>query len=188
MTMIGPIGQVAVLLVRADEEDRASARQIEDEADQAAMKDANDRVAELRAKSDADRNGALASGIGDIASGAFAMGGALFAPTSAANGSAAGESSTSGHRVDWNAMLSGCGKAMAGVGSLFASQYKGEANTHDAEAARLEAQSQADIRQYDRAQSDEQAANASIQKIEQLVDQMQQTEDATRLATATFHG
>jgi hypothetical protein len=184
MTMLSPIGQLAVLLVRADEQDRTSARQIEDAAEEAATKDANDRVAQIRSKADAERDGAFASGIAEIAGGAFAVGAAFF--PAANDGDHCSQPSAADRRFDWNAALNGCAKALPGVGTMFGGQYKGVADRDDADAARFEAQSQADIRRYDRAQSDAQAADQSIQRVEQFLEQTQQTENATRLAAATF--
>jgi hypothetical protein len=184
--MINPIGRLAILLTRMDEGDRASARRIEDAADQAAMDDANRRVTQLLAKADADRDSAFAKGIGDIAGGACVAGAAFFPPATGPNQAPCCESSTAGRPIDWNAILNGGGKALPGIGEMVAGQYEGEAGRDNAEAAKLEAEAQADMRRYDRAQTDEKAANDAMQKVEQFLDQAQQTENATRLAAATF--
>jgi hypothetical protein len=169
MTVTSPIGQLAILVARADEQDRASARQVEDAADQAAMEDANQRVSELRAKADADENAGLAEGIGDIGGGVCTIGAGLSAPSGARHlAFAAGTT------------------ALPGAGKVVQAVFKGESGRDEADAARFEAQAQADLRKYDRARSDEQAANDSIQKVEQFLNQAQQTENATRLAAATF--
>jgi hypothetical protein len=191
MTMINPIGRLAVLLTRVDEQERTSERQTEDAAEQAAMRDANAHVDQLLAKADADRDEALASGIGNIAGGACSVGAAFFPATNSSGStesasSASSASSATRRGVDWNAALEGLAKALPGVGDVVASEYKGEADRDDAEAVRFDAQAQADIRRYDQAQSDEQATNAAMQKVEQFVDQAQQAENAARLAAATF--
>ena len=186
MTVMSPIGQLAVLMVRADEQDRAAARQIAEAAEEAAMKDANDRVAQMQAKADADRDSALASGIGDIVGGGCGVLAAFVTPPNAGDQGSGSEPLTAHRGIDWNAALNGCGKAAPGVGTMVAGQRKGDADRDDAEAARFEAQSQADIRRYDRAQSDAQEADQSIQRVEQFLEQTQQTENATRLTAATF--
>jgi len=187
MTFINPIGQLAILLTRVDEQDRTSARQIEDAADQAAMRDANDRVEHLLAKADADRDSALATGIGDMAGGACMVGSA-FVPATGSSGSGSLESSVSNRTIDWNAALNGGGKALPGVGEVIGGECRADAERDDGDAARLEAQAQADIRRYDRAQRDEQAADEAMQKVEQFVDQTQTSENAARLVAATFRG
>jgi hypothetical protein len=179
MTVTSAIGQLAFLLTRADEQDRASARQVEDAADQAAMHDANDRVSQLRAKADADENAGLAEGIGGIAGGLCSIGAGLSAPT--------GSSESSGARASTlHIALTAGTQALPGAGKVFQAVFTGDSGRDNAEAARFEAQAQAQTRQFDRARSDEQAANDSIQKVEQFLDQAQQTENATRLAAATF--
>jgi hypothetical protein len=187
MTMISPIGQLGILLTRADEQDRTSALQMENAADQAAMRDANDRVAQLRAKADADRDSALATGLGEIAEGACSVG-AGFVPASNSSASGGSPSAGANHGMDWIATLGGGGKALRGVGDVIGGVSKGEADRDEAEAARFDAQAQADTRRYERAQSDEQATNEAMQKVEQFVDQTQQAQNAARLAAATFRG
>lgn len=188
MSTISPIGQLAILLTRADEQDRTSARQTEDAAEQAAVTDENDRVEQLRAKADNDGNAALASGIADIAGGACLVGAAAFAPAAASSKAVSSDSTVAAHGLDWNATFNGVGRALPGVGEVIGSELRGAAERDDADAARLEAQAQADIRRFNRAQSDEQAIHESMQKVEQFVDQTQQAENAARLAAATFRG
>jgi hypothetical protein len=183
----GSIAQLAMLLTEADEQDRTASRQIEDVADQAASQDENDRVVQMRAKASADENQAFASGLGDIAGGACMVGGAVFTPGSGSQGGLS-ESPDTSHGIDWSGALNGGGKALPGVGQIVAGQYKGAADRADADAARFDAQAQADIRRYNQAESDAQAANASMQRVEQFLDQIQQTENATRLSAASYRG
>jgi hypothetical protein len=181
MTVLNPIGQLAVLLTRADEQDRAAARQVEDAAEEAAMNQADQQVAELRAKAGAEENAAFAEGIGEIAGGACSIWASLTSPSTSTTGaSAASKPST------LNVALSGGAVALPAAGKMVGGVYTGDAGRDNAEATRFEAQSQADIRRYDRAQSDAQAADQSIQRVEQFLEQTQQTENATRLAAATF--
>jgi septation ring formation regulator EzrA len=70
------------------------------------------------------------------------------------------------------------------VGAL----YRGNADSADASAARFDAEAQSDLRRYNEAQGDVQTANQAMQKVEQFLDQIQQTENATRLTAATFRG
>jgi hypothetical protein len=176
----GSMAQLAMLLTRADQQDRTTSRQIETAADQAATQQENQRVAEMRARAQADESQALASGIGDIAGGACMVGGGFFAPASSSN--------PSGHGFDWNAALNGGGKALPGAGQMIGGVFKGDADRAEADAARSEAQAQADLRRSSQAHEDTQAANQSIQRVEQFLDQVQQTQNATRLTAATFRG
>jgi hypothetical protein len=161
----GAVMQLAKLLTQADQQDRSAARQVEDAADQAAMQNANERVAELHRKADADRDGALAAGIGGIAAGLCTA-----AP-------AACEASR------W---LAGAANVAEKSGELVGGLYKGESGHADAVAAKFQALSEADIRRFNQAHEDMQGANASIQKVEQWVEQTQQTQNATLLAAATY--
>jgi hypothetical protein len=175
MTMINPIAQLGVLFTQADERDRVTARQIEDAADQAAAQDAENRVAQLQAKADADRSQSLVTGSFTIAGGLCTAGGAFFARDCPRD-------------IAVRQGLNGSAESMRGLGEMLGGLYRGDADRADADAARFEAQTQADGRRFDRAQGDERAANESIQKVEQFVDQIQQTENATRLATTTYRG
>lgn len=165
----GSISQLAVLLTRADEQDRAAARQIEDAADKAATQAANERVQQLREKADADRSQGIAQGLLGIAGGVCTALGGFAAKDSAG-------------RLG----LEGGGQAMPAFGQVVGAQFKSEAEEADANAAQLDAQAQADIRRYDEAHDDEEAASQSLQKVEQFLDQAEQAENATRLAAATF--
>src|SRR5258708_5073285 len=171
MTTINPIAQLGMLLTRADEQDRVAARQIEDAADRAAAQDAENRVAQLEAKADADRNQALVTGSFTIAGGMCTAAGAFF------------PKDTAGRQV-----VDGSAEGMKGLGQMLGGLYRGDADRADADAARFEAQAQSDARRSDHAQGDEHAANESLQKTEQFLDQIQQTENATRLAAATYRG
>lgn len=158
------IAALAMLLTKADQQDRTASRRIEDAADQAASREENDRVEQLQAKARADASESLATGLASIGEG-VCMAGATITDASIFNDAA---------------------KGAHGIGDLFASQAKGDLGRADAGAAKFEAQAQADIRRYGQAHEDAQAANESIQKVEQFLNNVQQTENATRLATATY--
>jgi hypothetical protein len=179
----GSMAALSMLLTQADEQDRAASRQIESAADQVATREENDRVSQLQAKAGADESQAVASGVAGIVGGALTVAGAFVSgpgPSSAASGST--------HSTDWHQLLSGLSGGAQGAGGVVAGLYKGASDRADAEAARYGAQAQADVRRYDRAHDDAQAANQSIQKVEQFLDQIQQTENATRLTAATYRG
>ena len=181
----GSLAQLSMLLTQADEQDRAASRQIETTADQAATREENERVAQLQTKARDDESQAVASGVAGIAGGAITVVGAFVGGPSASN--AAGASSA-GQSTDWHQVLSGVGAAAPKVGDLVAGQFKGDADNADASAARFDAEAQSDLRRYNEAHDDAQAANQSMQKVQQFLDQVQQTENATRLAAATLRG
>jgi hypothetical protein len=166
---------LAMLLTKADQQDRTSARQIEDSADQAAMKHANDRVQHMREKADADQSAAFVDGALGILGGACTMGSAAFAQP------CPGESGFN----DCTA-LKGAGEASPKAGELFSAMYKGDAGRDDANAAASEAQSQANIRRFNQAHEDVQAANQSIQKVQQFLEQLLSTRNATLLTAAAY--
>lgn len=197
------IAQLAMLLTQADEQDRTSSRQIESIADHAATQEENERVAQLRVKADDDEHQALASGIAGIAGGALTVVGAFVpaggasgvsttaAPTAAASGAseiAAPTAAACAPRVNWHEILSGAAEVSPNAGGIVAGGYKAGADRADAGAAAAEAHAQADIRRFDQAHGDAQAANESIQKVEQFLDQIQQTQNAARLTAATIRG
>ena len=172
----GSVASLAALIMQADQQDRTQSRALERTEDNAAVQDSNRQVAALRQKADDDRDSALANGIGEAASGALTMGSACFAPPS----------STS-QGFSWNSGLQGAAKAAEGAGAIVSACKKGDAEQADASAAQYAATSQADVRAYDTARSDAQDADASMQKVEQFLQQYQQTENASKLTAATYH-
>ncbi len=168
---------LAALLTRADEQDRTQARAIEQTADEAAMKEDDEQVDQMRQKADDDRNGAIWSGLGEVAGGAMALTAAFVAPPASGTGG-----------TDWHGALDAGSKAMPGVGTIAAGSCKADGDQADANAAQFAAQSQAGIRSFDEAHDEEQSANDSLQKVSQFLDQVQQTQNATRLSAATCRG
>ncbi len=173
----GSIAELAMLLTRADEQDRAASRQVESAADQAAARDDAARVQKMEDKVGADLGQALAGGIAQIAGGACGVISGAFAPPEA--------SSTD---FNWNAAFRGASEAGPGVGTLAGAPFKVASEGDDASAAEAEAKAQADIRHYGQAHEDTQAAEASIQKIAQGLQQIQQIQNATDLTAATIRG
>jgi hypothetical protein len=172
---VGSVAALAALLTEVDQQDRTSARELQTTTDQAAMHEEEQRVQAMRQKVDDDQSQALATGLAGIAGGALTIGSAcLSAP---AQGSSA---------PNWGTALQGAGKAAPDVGTLVASGYKAAADRDDADAAHFEVEADADLRRYADAGDDVQSANDSLQKVRSFLDQMQQTENATRLAAAGY--
>ena len=181
----GSMAELSMLLTRADEQDRSASRQLEIATDKAATQEANDRVAQLQAKADADEKQALASGVAGMAGGALTVVGGFVSSPGASNASGP---CCPARGMDFHQIVNGVSGAAPHIGGLVAGQFKGDADRADANAARDEANAQADIRRYDHAHEDAQAANQSMQKVEQFLDQVQQTANATRLTAATYRG
>jgi hypothetical protein len=169
----GSIAELAVLLTKADEQERESDRELEQASDQAAVRDAQERVQQMMQKASDAESGALASGICSLVGGAVAVGGA-FVP-----GASSSSSQSPALRV-----AEGVGKTLPEVGALMESVYTASAGRDDANAAQLDSATQADLRQYSEAQSDEQSANDSLEKVRTFLEQVQQSENATHLAAA----
>jgi hypothetical protein len=181
----GSLTELSMLLTQADEQDRAASRKLETTADQAATEEENQRVAQLQAKAQDDMNQALASGIGGIAGGVCTIvAGFTVAPAGSSATGPAGAAQSTDPRAIWTGM----GSIVAKGGDLVAGLAKNSADKDDASAASFDAQSQSDLRRYNEAHDDVQASNQSMQKVEQFLDQVQQTENATRLSAATFRG
>jgi hypothetical protein len=162
---------LAMLLTRADQDDSKDASTLQQVADQAATQEDGERVSKMREKADKDEAQGIASGIGDIAGGIAAIGGAACKPD--------GE-------FDWrNALANGLKPVFTGSGAIVAGGYKGDADRSDAAAAQAEARSQADQRRSSEMQQRVTDANNSIQRVEQFLAEIQQTVNATRLAAAT---
>src|SRR5579864_8873246 len=174
------MSDLAALLARADEQDRAESRQIEAAADHAAMQEEEERVAQLEAKASADECQGLSEGIGDIAGGLCTLGSA-FVPSPATAGGAGGDAG-----FHWGTALGSGGTIFQGTGKAVAAGFKAAADGADANAARFDAEAQADVRRYDEAHEATQAADQSLEKVEQFVEQIQQADDASRLAAATY--
>jgi len=164
---------LAALLTRADQADAKDASSLQQVADQAATQEDDERVAKMREKADKDEAQGVWAGIGDIAGGLAALGGAFVTRDPAG-------------QIDWrNGLANGVKPVLSGSGAVIAGVYKGEADRSDADAAQAEARSQADVRRSQQMQQRATDANNSIQKVEQFLEQIQQTKNATRLAAAT---
>jgi hypothetical protein len=188
---------LAMLLTRADQADAKDASNLQQVADQAATQEDNERVTKMREKADKDEAQGIASGIGDIVGGAAAIAGACMSSgPSAADGakgaasaeSAAAPASTGSFfsKIDWrNGLANGVKPVATGTGGLVAGVFKGDGDRAEAEAARHEANAKANERRSGEMQQRVTDANNSIQRVEQFLEQIQQTLNATRLAAAT---
>jgi hypothetical protein len=175
----GAIARLAILLTQADEQDRTNARRVEQSADHAAMQEENDRVQQLRDKADADSKEAWVSGAFTMAGGLCTIGSAFFP---------GGNERGAGRPFDTRASLEGAAKVMPGLGTIFSGGFKTDADRAEADAAGHQARADANVRLYNEAHDDVQAANESIQKVTQFLDQAQQTRNATRLNAASYRG
>jgi hypothetical protein len=186
----GAITQLAMILTKADEQDRSLARHVQQTADQAAMQEAHERVQQIRTKADDEWGAALSSGIGDIVGGACTLLGAGIGSGSGAQAPAAADGGCTtaavDARFDWSAAFSGFSKVASASGTIVSGGYKAAADRDDAEATRHDAQSQADVRRYDEAHADVQAAEESIQKVRQFLDQVVQAQNEARSVATTF--
>ncbi len=173
---------LAMLLTRADQQDSASARKLQDAADSAAVSQDSQRVAQMMDKADQDEAQGLATGIADIAGGvATAVGGALSDGTGAGAKAADGASD-----VNERAIADGIGKAMPGLGSIVAGAYRAAGDRDDARAAQFEAGAQIALHRYDEAHGAEQAADASVEKVAQFLQTLQQSQNESRSAAASM--
>lgn len=171
----GSVASLAALITAVDEQDRSGARELQQTTDHLAMQEQEQRVQAMRQKADDDMSQAWASGLAGMASGALTIGSAFV------NAPAQGSSSPC-----WGTALQGAAKAAPDIGALFAAGYKVAADRDDANAAHFEVEADADLRTYAEAGDDAQSANDSIQKVRDFLDQLQQTESATRLAAAGY--
>jgi len=164
-----------MLLTELDERDRAGAREIQQATDQAATREEDQRVQSMRQKADDDESQGLASGLAGIAGGALTVGSAFMsAPSQGSSG------------PNWGGVLQGVGKVAPDIGTLVGAGYKAAADRDDADATHFEGEADADLRRYSEAGDDAQSANDSLQKVRAFLDQLQQTENATRLAAAGY--
>jgi hypothetical protein len=168
---------IAILLVQADNEDRSTARKAEDAADSAALSAANAHAESLRDKADQDEYQALCTGGFQIAGG-VATGISGFASDGTKNGVTTGNNV----RQAW----SGAGQALPGAGTLVAGFFKANADRDDADGVKFDAQSQVAVRRYNAAHDDVQSANESIQKVEQFLQSVVQSQNEARNAAASM--
>jgi hypothetical protein len=137
--------------------------------DRNAIQEETERVQALRQKADDDQSQAWATGLAGIAGGALTAASAF-----AAGGSNLGTT------------LGGAGKVAPEVGTLVAGAFKAASDRDDADAVQFQTEAETDLRFYQEAGDEVQSANDSIQKVRSFLDNVQQTENATRLAAAGY--
>jgi len=155
---------LAMLLAAMDQDDQRSSRKLAAAADRAATQEADQQVQALRDKAGADALSGFVEGAGT------ALGGVC---------TGLGILDTSS---DLSTFLKGGADGSPGIGKMVAAGFASAAGNDGAEAARAQANSESDVRRYNRGEDEVHAAQQSIQKIEQFLEQVQQTENATRLA------
>jgi hypothetical protein len=168
------ITQLAMLMTQSDLQDQRSSTILEDAANHAAAADDAARIAQMMDKAKQDRAEALVTGIGEVAGGSFSVLGAVLPWSNTADPGGRG----------WPGVLNGAAKVAPGVGTILSAQFKAEVDVDDAQAARYEAASSADVRVYNSAQAAAQADADAVSKIAQYLQAILQTEAATRLKAA----
>jgi hypothetical protein len=173
------VTQLAMLMTQVDQQDQKTASAARDAADQAIEQSDAQHVQDLRDKAGADEGAAWASGVGEIAGGCLSLGGALSESTdpSLSAGTLAANRAIADR---WDAVA----KVAPGLGTIGAGQLKAAGDTDDANAAADKSASDAAQRRYDQAKSDAQSAADSIQKVEQYLQTVLQTQEATNLKAA----
>ena len=166
------VTQLAMLMTQVDQQDQKNASAAQDAADQAIEQSDAQHVQDLRAKAGADEGAAWAGGLGEIAGGSLSLGGALSESTDVAARHAGA--------ARWDAL----GKVAPGLGTIASGRYKAAGDTDDANAAADKSASDAAQRRYDQAKSEAQSAADSIQKVEQYLQTVLQTQEATNLKAA----
>ncbi len=172
---------LAALLVQADNKDRETSRVIEDSADKAALDDATQHANALYDKANQEAHEAFVSGGFQIAGGLASSASAFLSDGTAVQ---EGKSVTGG--TNWRAALGGLGQASPGMGTLLSAGYKADAIKDDAQGVTLDAQAQCAIRRFNVAHDDEQSATESIQKVEQFLQSVVQSQNETRNAAASM--
>jgi hypothetical protein len=172
---------LAALLVKADNKDRDTSRLIEDAADKSALDYANQHADALRDKANKEL---VESGI----NGAFQIAGGVATAVSAfvPDGTAVqgGKSVTVG--TDWRTVVGSGKDVLPGLGTILSAPFKADSIKDDAAGVTLDAQSQCAIRRFNTAHDDSQAAAESIQKVEQFLQSVVQSENETRNAAASM--
>jgi hypothetical protein len=165
------VTQLAALMTQCDLQDQTNATNIEDASDKAADQDDAARVQEMMNKAGQDLGQALATGIGEVAGGALSIAGAVAQPGGDGSRGLAGG-------------LGGAGKAAPGLGTIVSAPFKAQGDRDDALAAKYQAASDSDVRSYNHAQNEAQTAADTISKVDQALQGILQTKEATNLKAA----
>lgn len=174
--------QLAALMTQCDEQNQVNNTTMENAANKAAEQESDARVAALRDKASQDFTGALVSGLSDVAAGGLSIGGAVVTGGPATSGTASADVGRG-----WSGILNGGSKMFgsSGLGSILAAGYKAGADNDDANAAQAESASDAEVRSYNAASSQVQAAADALSKIEDTISGILQAQAQTGLKVAT---
>jgi hypothetical protein len=160
---------LAAILVKADNKDRDTSRLIEDAADKSALDYANQHADALRDKADKEVTEAYINGGFQVAGGA-ATAASPFVPESS----------------KWRAVVCSGKDVLPSMGTILSAGFKADATRDDATGVTLDADAQCAIRRFNAAHDDSQAATESIQKVEQFLQSVVQSENETRNAAASM--
>ena len=168
--------QLAALMTQCDEQSQMNNTTMENAANKAAEQEDSSRVAAMRDKANQDFTGALVSGLSDVVAGGLAIGGAVVTGGPGTSGTPAADAGRG-----WSGTLNGGSKMFgsSGVGSILSAGYKAGADNDDANAAQHESASDADVRAYNAAASQVQAAADALSKIEDTISGILQTQAQT---------
>jgi hypothetical protein len=180
------ITRLAMLMTKSDLQDQTNSTIIEDAANKAAAQDDAARVQQMMDKANQDLGQALATGLGEVAGGALSIAAAVVpaGATGSPGGSTATAPITIGADRGLAGVLSGAGKAAPGIGTIVSAPFKANGDRDDAQAAKYQAASDADVRRYNQAQNVVQADADAASKLEQAVQGILQTQQATSLKAA----
>jgi len=168
--------QLASLMTQCDEQSQINSTTMENAANKAAEQEDAARVASMRDKASQDFTGALVSGLSDVVAGGLAIGGAVVTGGPGTSGTPAADAGRG-----WSGILNGGSKMFgsSGLGSILSAGYKAGADNDDANAAQHESASDADVRAYNAAASQVQAAADALSKIEDTISGILQTQAQT---------
>jgi len=172
-----------MLMTRCDLQDQNNSTRLEDAANKAAGQDDAARVQQMMDKANQDLGQALATGFGEVIGGGLAIAGAVVPAASTTSSTGVVSFDSSGSR-GWAGVLNGAAKVAPGLGTIASAPSKARGDQDDAQAAKYQAASDADVRQYNQAQNAAQAAADAISKVEQTLQSILQTKEATGVKAA----
>jgi hypothetical protein len=166
------VTQLAMLMTQVDQQDQRNASLSQDDADKAIEQADAQHVQDLRDKAGHDLAQAVSTGLGEIADGGLSLAGAVV------------KTSSDGATHGPSAALAAGGKMAQGGGTIVAGVFRADGDRDDAKAAEDKAAADSAQRRYDRAKSASDSASDSIQKVEQFLQGILQTQAATTLKAA----
>jgi hypothetical protein len=173
--------EIAMLLCKVNGQERDEANKLEDAENVAAERDNAERVRQMEQKACDDQTGALVSGFSGIVAGGLTMASG-FAPDGLNPKTGVAEG------TNWRSVLSGGSMAVQSGGTAAGAGFKYASDIDDAGAAKGQAAADADVRAYNHAESQRQAAAQAIQQVEQYLQGILQTQAATTSAATGYRG